>query len=493
MPIGTFNPQSLIDYYNDNKIKVSTPTIEETHNDLFTGKQIKTFTGTEWSSEKKYGNLYGIGSNKKSRLASEDYAREQYKKFNLRKESSQTVAWWPIKEPYILRGIQRMRKKKPQYWGTAALGDIPGLGGFAEWVDAKIHDILRLGKAIASPNGLVFIGTQLLFKIYTKAEYSFISTKIPVWERLVKVFKKGSGKKSIGDIIDILKKTRSDRSYAGLNDIASNFGHRYTWNGDRMIDPYNEADAGVFKKHDFGAMIPISFQNINGHDYIEFRGMNLRGLNQAFTATWGSKTYMGRPDQFHVYKGFKRNAISIQFDVVAFSFTGMKGMYQKLNVLAGMTAPDWNDYKRMIAPLAVLNVGDYINGENGYVSSVGITPMQNLPWEIGLTSEKGDSLTLREALGLKAALGKLGKLFKEKADKKTLAIPKNVNFATKENQKGGEVLPRGFNVSVSFTPIENELPSQLGYNRLQDRTKQYFGPDEWLLDAGLGEGGEGNG
>jgi len=456
--------------------------------DLFTGNQIKTFTGTQWNIGKRYGDTVGLNGNRKTIAGQEKFADEQYAKFNLRSESSQTVAWWPIKEPFVLRGIQRKRKKEPQYWGTAALGDIPGIGGIAEWVDATIHYYLRLAKSIASPRGLVFIGNQLLFKMYTKGEYSFISTKIPVWERLVAVFKKGSGKKSIKDIIDILKKTRSDRSYAGVNDIATNFGHRYTWNGDRMIDPYNEADAGVFKNHDAKAMIPISLEAIDGTDHIEFRGINLKGLDQKFNANWSAKSYLGRPDQFHTYSGFKRGDFSISFSVVAFSFTGMKGMYQKLNVLAGYTTPQYNAYKRMIAPLASLTVGDYINGEHGYVKSVDIKPMSNLPWELGLTTEKGDSLTLKEAIGLRAAMGKLGKLFKEKIEKKTLAVPSGQTFATEGSPRDGQVLPRGFDVSISFTPIENQLPSQLGYNRLTDRTKQYFGPDEWMLDTGLGAG-----
>ena len=163
-------------------------------------------------------------------------------------------------------------------------------------------------------------------------------------------------------------------------------------------------------------------------------------------------------------------------------------MYQKLNVLSGYTTPQYNAYKRMIAPLATLTVGDYINGEHGYVKSVDIKPMSNLPWELGLTSEKGDSITLTEAIGLRAAMGKLGKLFKEKVEKKTLAIPAGQTFATEGSPRDGQILPRGFDVSISFTPIENQLPSQLGYNRLDDRTKQFFGPDEWLLDNGLGAG-----
>tara|TARA_Y100001938_G_scaffold147317_1_gene228225 strand:+ start:465 stop:1937 length:1473 start_codon:yes stop_codon:yes gene_type:complete len=489
MSFANYDPDKLIQHYNRNTGLISKPVSNESHINLYSGKTIRNYSGNTFHPYARYGDLIGINGSKKSRIVDEIDLVSQYKKFNLKKDSSQQVGWWPIKEPYILRGIQRSRKKKPQYWGGAVLGDVPGLGGAAEWIDSKVHDILRLGMSIASPRGLVFIGSQLLFKLYTKAEYSFISTKIPVWDRLVSVFKKKEGgPKKLKDIAKILLETRSERSYAGVNDISTNFGHRYTWNGDRVIDPYNEADAGVFTRHDLAkAMIPISFENIDGTDYIEFRGMNLKGLNQNFSANWQSKTYMGRPDAFHTYGGFQRGTLNVSFTTVAFSFTGMKGMYQKLNILAGMTAPQYNPYKRMIAPLATLSVGDYINGEHGYVKSVNIVPIQNLPWEIGLTGEKGNSLTLREAMGLKAALGKLGKLFNERAEKKTLAVPDGQTFATEGSPKNGQVLPRGFDVQVNFQTIENELPTQLGANRLDDRTKQYFGPDGWLIDKSLGE------
>ena len=46
MAIVDWNPTKLIDYYNNNKDNVSAPVAEERHMDLFTGNQIKTFTGT---------------------------------------------------------------------------------------------------------------------------------------------------------------------------------------------------------------------------------------------------------------------------------------------------------------------------------------------------------------------------------------------------------------------------------------------------------------
>ena len=41
---------------------------------------------------------------------------EQYNKFNLRDDATPNLGWF--KQPFILRGIQRVGKHKPQFWGS---------------------------------------------------------------------------------------------------------------------------------------------------------------------------------------------------------------------------------------------------------------------------------------------------------------------------------------------------------------------------------------
>jgi len=472
MPI---NIQSdLLSYYNANKGSITKIIANEVHY-AEDGSHIRNYT-SEWNTANRYGDTVNMLSEKPNSFIYDLQSSRLtgiYSKFNLQTDSSQTSMLYTVREPYILRGIQRPAKKhktKVQKWGTEELGDNPILGGLAERVDRTIFDIARLAKSIVSPRGIAFVGAQLLFKLYTSSEYSFISTKIPVMARLIKAF---SGKPNVKNIAAILSKTREDGNYAGKLDLVNTFGLGTYSAGN--YDKYNSADDKLFTPQAKRAMIPISFENIDGSDRLEFRGINLSGLTNSFNAGWDSKTYIGRPDPFHTYKSFSRAPITIGFDVFAISYLGLKGMYQKLNVLSGMTAPIFNNNYRMISPLARLSVGNYIQDEEGYIVSVSITPYLDLPWELGLSDKNGKSLTLREKAGLAGAIAKIKDKFKSK-DKK-------MKGATAEEPiLDGVTLPRAFKVEVSYQTIENELPTQLGTKRLNDRTRTYFGPNEWLAD-----------
>src|SRR5574344_1388639 len=70
-----------------------------------------------------------------------------------------------IKQPFIIRGIQRKGKSKPQFWGFdsmgASIGDTLIRGGALTQADRIATDALRLGKWIASPNGIAWVTEQI--------------------------------------------------------------------------------------------------------------------------------------------------------------------------------------------------------------------------------------------------------------------------------------------------------------------------------------------
>lgn len=477
-----FNPTALIDYYEANKEKVNIPVANETHIDEF-GGALWSFSGKTWNIGNRYGDKqYSRAGEVKGRLGdiSEKKLVDFYSKFNLRTDSSQIKMFYTIPEPFVLRGIQRKRrgKKKPQMWGTEALGSNPILGPIAIRIDREISGIIRLAKSLVSPKGLVFIGTQLLLNMYVKLEYSFISNKQPFMKRLIKAFKDGGSPK---EIAKILTETKKAKNYAGVWSMDEVFGlGGYDL---KRSDDYNQADDALFSSVAKEAMIPITFSQIDGiTDRIQFRGINLGGLDSAFTANWSQKTYVGRPDAFHTYGGFSRGAISVSFDVYAISYFGLKGMYQKVNMLASMTAPIYDEQKRMIAPLAQMSVGTYFNGEDGYISSITVSPIMDMPWELGVSRADGSSYTLKEKLGLAGGLAKLKAAFQKKDN----TAPKEEDAGDTEDlvrayfPEGVMSLPKGFKISVSFQPIENELPSQLGEHKVDGRTRPYVGPAEWL-------------
>ena len=481
MALRNFNPQTLIDYYTGNTDKINPPIAQEKHLDEV-GGNLFDYNGSKWNIGNRYGDKqYSKKGEIKSRLGdlTESRLGDLYSKFNLRDDSSQIKLFWTIPEPFILRGIQRKgkNKKKPQKWGTEALGDNPILGNIAERIDREISGIIRLAKSLVAPKGLVFIGTQLLLNMYVKLEYSFVSHKKPFMKRLIQVFKEGG---SPAEIAKILTETRKERSYADKWMMDNVFG----LDGYEKFaaDEYLRADDNLFTPAAKEAMIPIVFQNIDGSNRLEFRGINLTGLDSSFNAGWSQKSYVGRPDQFHTYNGFTRSAISISFDVYAISYKALKGMYQKINILAGMTAPNYDGNKRMIAPLAAMSVGSYFQDEEGYLATVGITPVMEMPWELGVSKADGSSYTLREKLGLAGGLDKIKKLFKKKdsSDTQEKDAGSKDNMVRKTQDGGVMSLPKGFKVTVSFQPIENELPSQLGTTKLDGRTRPYVGPKEWL-------------
>jgi len=81
-----------------------------------------------------------------------------YNRFNLREDSYNSSY---IKEPYILRGIQREGSIDPQRWGgtSTSVIDFPR-SGFASYSDRASNDVLRISKFLASPKGISFLVTQ---------------------------------------------------------------------------------------------------------------------------------------------------------------------------------------------------------------------------------------------------------------------------------------------------------------------------------------------
>ena len=87
---------------------------------------------------------------------------QQYKKFNLRDESYNPT--WN-RQPFVLRGIQRKGKERPQYWGFGASkpGFDDGLirGGIVTVADRVKADLDRIGSWMTSPKGLLWIAKQV--------------------------------------------------------------------------------------------------------------------------------------------------------------------------------------------------------------------------------------------------------------------------------------------------------------------------------------------
>lgn len=130
----------------------------------------KKFSTQGYSESRKYGdNVKSIKDQSSKSLlftrATEENSPsaidQQYKKFNLRDESY-NPSYMP--QPFVLRGIQRKGKETPQYWGFGSkAGFDDGLirGGIVTVADRVVSDVVRIGKWMVSPKGLLWIVKQI--------------------------------------------------------------------------------------------------------------------------------------------------------------------------------------------------------------------------------------------------------------------------------------------------------------------------------------------
>lgn len=107
----------------------------------------------------------------------------------------------------------------------------------------------------------------------------------------------------------------------------------------------------------------------------------LESINDNFKAEWQPYKYVGRGENFYKYNGFSRD-FSLAFKVVATSRAEMIPIYQKLNYLASLTAPDYSKVGLMRGNFIRLTVGDYLDNVPCIIQSIGLKPIFDAGWDI---------------------------------------------------------------------------------------------------------------
>jgi hypothetical protein len=107
----------------------------------------------------------------------------------------------------------------------------------------------------------------------------------------------------------------------------------------------------------------------------------LNEFGDDYKAEWDSYKYVGRAENFYKYTGFSRT-ISLSFTVYAHSRAEMKPIYQKLNYLAGITAPNYSEAGYMRGNFVNITVGNYLNSVPCIIESVGLKPSFEAGWDI---------------------------------------------------------------------------------------------------------------
>jgi hypothetical protein len=114
--------------------------------------------------------------------------------------------------------------------------------------------------------------------------------------------------------------------------------------------------------------------------YIHFRAY-LKGLSDSFGASWDSFKYMGRGEDFYKYNGFSRD-ISLSFDILVGSRIELFPVYDKLNYLGSIMAPDYSEGGFMRGNIIQLTVGDYINNMYGVLGGINYSFPDDSSWDI---------------------------------------------------------------------------------------------------------------
>lgn len=156
-------------------------------------------------------------------------------------------------------------------------------------------------------------------------------------------------------------------------------------------------------------------------------------------ATWNGQRYMGRGEEFFTYQGFNRD-VSFQFKVVAQSKQEMLPLWQKLNYLASSLYPDYSNQGFMRGNLHKLTIGEYFYRTPGILKSMNISVDDNYPWEIKYSEPE----TARSF---------------ETTDFTNTTTQGSKDFINSNSDADMMELPQVLNVSCTFTPILNELPS----------------------------------
>ena len=139
---------------------------------------------------------------------------------------------------------------------------------------------------------------------------------------------------------------------------------------------------------------------INNNDpskktYIHFRAL-IDSMSDNYSSEWEAQKFMGRGENFYKYSGFDRQ-ISLSWTVAAQSKQELIPMYQKLNYLASVCAPDYSSNGYMRGNLISLTVGGWCYEQIGIMKGINLEIPTESPWEIGIddTIEANDS-TVKE-------------------------------------------------------------------------------------------------
>ena len=128
--------------------------------------------------------------------------------------------------------------------------------------------------------------------------------------------------------------------------------------------------------------------------YIHFRAF-IDSMDDNYSAEWSSQKFAGRAENLYNYQGFDRK-FNLSWTVAAQSKQELIPMYQKLNYLASVCAPDYSADGYMRGNLIELTVGGYLFNQVGIMTGINYTVPMESPWEIAINSDSKSDSSVKE-------------------------------------------------------------------------------------------------
>ena len=130
-------------------------------------------------------------------------------------------------------------------------------------------------------------------------------------------------------------------------------------------------------------LIPFSISNITPEkSYNLFFHAFLDDYSDSYSGNWNPQQYIGRGEEFYTYNNFTR-AINFSFKAASFNKDSLLVMYDKLNLLAGATAPNYSPGGNfMRGTLSRITIGDLLYRQTGFISNLSLTWNNSYQWEI---------------------------------------------------------------------------------------------------------------
>jgi len=130
----------------------------------------------------------------------------------------------------------------------------------------------------------------------------------------------------------------------------------------------------------------------NKKTYIHFRAF-IDSMSESYSSKWNSTEFVGRGEPLYRYGGGFNRSLNLAWTVAAQSKDELIPMYQKLNYLASIMAPDYSDKGYMRGNLITLTLGGWFFEQVGFIEGISYDVPSESPWEIAIPGADGTDTT----------------------------------------------------------------------------------------------------